>query len=194
MAKGCLLGCTCVIGFSVKKKKKTEVDEGFARPADFLTPYLPSNKVNSELDVCSVGTSPEGSQTGCFILFFLFSPLFFFQISESPEYAYWRYCGGPGVHGVCVGVTQQGHTPQDEEAVPNHVCNSHYAVELLLDLLSGRRHGVHVRDHSSSPLDVCPCFAEAPEHKEQAGEQNGRNRFEEDPDGHHTGCPRTAGG
>lgn len=115
-------------------------------------------------------------------------------ISESPEYAYWRYCGGPGVHGVCVGVAQQGHTPQDEEAVPNHVCNSHYAVELLLDLLSGRRHGVHVRDHSSSPLDVCPCFAEAPEHKEQAGEQNGRNRFEEDPDGHHTGCPRTAGG
>lgn len=41
--------------------------------------------------------------------------------------------------------------------------------------------------------DVYPCFSEAPEHKEQAGEQKGRNRFEEDPNGYHTGCSRTAG-
>lgn len=60
--------------------------------------------------------------------FFFFSLTSFLQISESPEYAHWWYRGGPGVPGVRVGVTQQGHTPQDEEAVPNHVCDSHHAV------------------------------------------------------------------
>lgn len=49
-------------------------------------------------------------------------------VSESPEYAYWWYCGGAGVHGVCVGITQQGYTPQAEEAVSNHICSGHHAV------------------------------------------------------------------
>lgn len=49
-------------------------------------------------------------------------------ISESPEYAHWWYRGDPGVPWVCVGITQQGYTPQDEEAVSNHVCDSHHAV------------------------------------------------------------------
>lgn len=76
MAKGCLLIYTCAISFSVKKKKN---NKGFARPTGFLMPYLPSNKVNSELDVCSVSTSPEGSETGCFNLFFFLPSFFFFR-------------------------------------------------------------------------------------------------------------------
>lgn len=59
---------------------------------------------------------------------FFFPPPSSLQISESPEYAYWRYCGGAGVHGVCVGIAQQGYTPQAEETVPNHICSGHHAV------------------------------------------------------------------
>lgn len=61
-------------------------------------------------------------------LFFFFLPLSSLQVSESPEYAYWWYCGGAGVHGLCVGITQQGYTPQAEEAVSNHICSGHHAV------------------------------------------------------------------
>lgn len=42
--------------------------------------------------------------------------------------------------------------------------------------------------------DVCPCLPEAQEHTEQAAEQDGGDRLEEDPDGLHSGCSRTARG
>lgn len=90
-------------------------------------PYLPSKQMTIELDVCYMDTSREGSEMG-HSLFFFFLPLSSLQVSESPEYAYWWYCGGAGVHGVCVGITQQGYTPQAEEAVSNHICSGHHAV------------------------------------------------------------------